>query len=78
MINPSLRRSIPANTWSIEEIRQLRQLAGAGASLDTICCTLRRTRSAIRNKATMHGISLKRCGEGLSSPSPTHQHDLAS
>jgi hypothetical protein len=77
MINP-LRRSIPANTWSTDEIRQLRQLATAGASLDTICVTLRRTRSAIRNKATMHGISLKRCGEGLSSSLPAHAHELAS
>jgi hypothetical protein len=77
MIHPH-RKSIPANTWSTEEIRQLRQLATAGASLDTICVTLRRTRSAIRNKATMHGISLKRCGEGLSSELPAHEHGLAS
>lgn len=77
MIN-TLRRSIPANTWSTEEIRQLRQLATAGASLDTICVTLRRTRSAIRNKATMHGISLKRCGESLAAALPTHEHGLAS
>jgi hypothetical protein len=77
MINTP-RRSIPANTWSTEEIRQLRQLATAGASLDTICVTLRRTRSAIRNKATMHGISLKRCGESLNSPLSAHEHGLAS
>jgi len=77
MIN-TLRRSIPANSWSTDEIRHLRQLATAGASLDTICVTLRRTRSAIRNKATMHGISLKRCGESLSSPVPARAHGLAS
>ena len=76
MIN-TLRKSIPTNTWSTEEIRQLRQLATAGASLDTICVTLRRTRSAIRNKATMHGISLKRCGETLSSPLQAHEHGAA-
>jgi hypothetical protein len=76
MIHP-LRRSIPVNTWSTDEIRRLRQLATTGASLDTICVTLRRTRSAIRNKATMHGISLKSCGEGLSSPLQTHEHELA-
>lgn len=73
MIN-TLRRSIPANTWSTDEIRQLRQLATAGASLDSICVTLRRTRSAIRNKATMHGISLKLCSETLTSPLQTHEH----
>ena len=77
MIN-TLRKSIPANTWSTDEIRQLRQLATAGASLDTICVTLRRTRSAIRNKATMHGISLKRCGgESLAAPLSTHEHGVA-
>ncbi|HEY5756810.1 MAG TPA: hypothetical protein VIU34_13355 [Steroidobacter sp.] len=76
MIN-TLRKSIPTNTWSTEDIRQLRQLAVAGASLDTISVTLRRTRSAIRNKATMHGISLKLCRESLSSPLPTHEHGLA-
>lgn len=63
----SIRRSLSANTWSTEDIRLLRQLATAGASLDTISVTLRRTRSAIRNKATMHGISLRRCGESLTS-----------
>lgn len=76
MIN-TLRKSIPANTWSTDEIRLLRQLATAGASLDTICVTLRRTRSAIRNKATMHGISLKRCGESLAAPLTTHEHGVA-
>ncbi|HEY0684961.1 MAG TPA: hypothetical protein VGD45_21665 [Steroidobacter sp.] len=63
----SVRKSFPTNTWSTEDIRQLRQLAVAGASLDTIALTLRRTRSAIRNKATMHGISLKRCGDSMPS-----------
>ena len=76
MIN-TLRKSIPANTWSTDEIRLLRQLATAGASLDMICVTLRRTRSAIRNKATMHGISLKRCGESLAAALPTHEHGVA-
>lgn len=73
----TLRRSVPTNTWSTEEIRQLRQLAVAGASLDTISITLRRTRSAIRNKATMHGISLRRCGDGLPGALTTPEHELA-
>lgn len=63
----SIRRSLPANTWSTEDIRLLRQLATSGASLETMAVTLRRTPSAIRNKATMHGISLRRCGESLTS-----------
>lgn len=66
MIHP-IRRTFPSNTWSTEDIRLLRQLAVAGASLETIAGTLRRTRSAIRNKATMHGISLRRCGDSLAS-----------
>ncbi|HEY0942220.1 MAG TPA: hypothetical protein VGE08_19165 [Steroidobacter sp.] len=66
MINP-IRKSLPANTWSTEDIRLLRQLAIDGAPLETIAVRLRRTRSAIRNKATMHGISLRRCGTSLSS-----------
>ena len=66
MINP-IRKSLPTNTWSTDDIRLLRQLAVDGASLETIAVQLRRTRSAIRNKATMHGISLRRCGESLSS-----------
>lgn len=76
MIHP-LRRSVSSNTWSTEEIRELRQLAVAGASLDTIAVTLRRTRSAIRNKATMHGISLKRCGDGLTTTLSTHEPIVA-
>lgn len=65
MTNP-IRRSLPTNTWSTEDIRLLRQLAVDGTSLETIAVKLRRTRSAIRNKATMHGISLRRCGDGMS------------
>lgn len=66
MIHP-IRKSVSTHTWTTDDIRLLRQLAVAGASLETIAVTLRRTRSAIRNKATMHGISLRRCGESLSS-----------
>ena len=52
----------PANAWSSEEVQLLRQLAIGGASLELMASRLRRTRSAIRNKATMHGISLKQRG----------------
>lgn len=69
MINSnSIRRSIPGNSWSSEDIRLLRQLAVDGEPLETIAARLRRTRSAIRNKATMHGISLKRRGDELQYP----------
>jgi hypothetical protein len=49
----------PIKTWSTEEIQQLRQLAVAGESAEAIAMKLRRSPSAIRNKATMHGFSLK-------------------
>jgi hypothetical protein len=47
-----------SNSWSSEDIQLLRQLAVSGLSLETIAVKLRRTPSAVRNKATMHGISL--------------------
>ena len=55
----SFGRAGRCKEWSSEELRQLRELAEAGTSLDAISVTLRRTASAIRNKAGMHGISLR-------------------
>jgi hypothetical protein len=46
-------------SWSSEEIRRLRELAGDGLGVDAISAILRKTPSAIRNKASMHGISLR-------------------
>jgi hypothetical protein len=47
-----------AASWSKDELHRLRLLAQAGASADTIARALNRSASAIRNKASMHGISL--------------------
>lgn len=47
------------NEWSSADLRRLRELAALGTPLDTIATALRRTTSAIRNKAGMHGISLR-------------------
>lgn len=47
-----------ATSWSKDELQQLRTLAQTGASIDAIAKTLKRTTSAVRNKAGMHGISL--------------------
>ncbi|MDY6949314.1 MAG: hypothetical protein SXG53_26795 [Pseudomonadota bacterium] len=47
------------NEWSSADLQQLRELAGTGTPLVTIAATLRRTTSAVRNKAGMHGISLR-------------------
>jgi hypothetical protein len=49
-----------ATGWSTADIRRLRELAEQGMPVPTIAATLRRSESAIRNKAGMHGISLRR------------------
>ena len=50
--------------WTSEELRIMRQLADAGTPIARIAARLRRSPSAIRNKAGLHGISLKR-SQGL-------------
>lgn len=47
------------NDWSSEDLRRLRELAATGTPLDDIAAALRRTTSAVRNKAGMQGISLR-------------------
>jgi hypothetical protein len=47
------------NEWSSEDLRRLRELAATGTPLNAIAAALRRTSSAVRNKAGMHGISLR-------------------
>lgn len=62
MMNPRQRTTfLPAasSSWSTADIRKLRELAEQGCSLSELCKALRRTESAIRNKASMHGIPLK-------------------
>lgn len=55
------RRSAPkANAWSSADLRELRELASAGVAIEAIAARLRRSASAVRNKAGMHGISLRR------------------
>lgn len=58
----SLRHGRGASVWSREEICRLRELAENGTPLRLIARILRRTESAVRNKAGMHGISL--CSSG--------------
>lgn len=61
-VYPSARKhrapSSLSRPWSIAEIRTLRQLAEAGASMQAIAAKLHRTASAVRNKASFHGISV--------------------
>jgi hypothetical protein len=51
--------------WSSLELRQLRELADAGIGAEIIAARLKRTVSAVRNKAGMHGVSLKPIGSYL-------------
>ncbi len=48
-----------ASSWSIHEIQKLQALAEARTSVREMARILRRTESAIRNKAALHGISLR-------------------
>ena len=47
------------NGWSSADVRRLRELASSGTPVEIIAATLHRTTSAVRNKAGMHGISLR-------------------
>lgn len=62
-----------AASWSIHELQKLQALVEARTSLVEIAKALRRTESAIRNKASLHGIPLR----GLSSGSVQGVRDLS-
>jgi hypothetical protein len=47
-----------SRAWSSAELQQLRALAHETMPIEAIAARLRRSVSAIRNKAGMHGISL--------------------
>ena len=47
-----------AKMWSSAELKQLRELTDAGIGIEIIASRLKRTVSAVRNKAGMHGFSL--------------------
>ena len=55
----SRSRASRGNEWSSGDLRTLRELAAVGTPPEVIATTLRRTASAVRNKAGMHGISLR-------------------
>lgn len=56
------RRQNKPHAWSREDVSRLRELAESGAPVSLISTALRRSESAIRNKAGMHGISLQHSG----------------
>jgi hypothetical protein len=47
-----------ARMWSSAELKQLRELTDAGTGVEIIAARLKRSVSAVRNKAGMHGFSL--------------------
>jgi hypothetical protein len=60
----------PANVklWSSAELQQLRKLSDAGIGVEVIAAQLRRSVSAVRNKAGMHGFPIS--GAPRSRPAP--------
>ncbi|MFC4307902.1 hypothetical protein ACFPN2_02305 [Steroidobacter flavus] len=56
---PSFSRRSRRNEWSSDDLHRLRELAATGTPLNAIAAALRRTTSAVRNKAGMQGISLR-------------------
>lgn len=59
------RRGPVANAWSMDDVRLLRELAERNVPLEAIASTLRRSTSAIKNKASLHGISLRSAGRAM-------------
>lgn len=53
------RSAARCRLWSPHELQQLRTLAQEGVPVKRIADTLRRSEHAVRNKAGIHGISLK-------------------
>jgi hypothetical protein len=54
-----------AKMWSPAELKQLRELTDAGIGVEIIAVKLKRSVSAVRNKAGMHGFSVKSLGPFL-------------
>ncbi len=54
-----------AKMWSSAELKQLRELTDAGIGVEIIAAQLKRSVSAVRNKAGMQGFALKSIGPYL-------------
>jgi hypothetical protein len=54
------RKGAYRNAWATADVRRLRDLAGQGISPGQAAKLLRRSESAVRNKAGLHGISFQR------------------
>jgi len=54
--------------WSSAELKQLRELTDAGIGVELIAARLKRTVSAVRNKAGMHGFPISAAQRLLPAP----------
>ncbi len=63
------KSSVYSNAWTLADIRLLRELARQGLTLGSIARRLRRSESAVRNKATMHGVSVQARPQGATAES---------
>ncbi|WP_116812166.1 hypothetical protein [Steroidobacter cummioxidans] len=54
------RKGVYPNAWAVADVRRLRELAEQGISPGQVAKLLRRSESAVRNKACLHGISFRR------------------
>jgi hypothetical protein len=52
-----------SRVWSATEVKQLRALTDAGIGVEIIAARLKRSVSAVRNKAGMHGFALVSCSQ---------------
>ncbi len=57
---PAFSFPVIKRTWSADEVRTMRELAQQGLPLTSIAKVLGRTESAVRNKATLHGVTVLR------------------
>lgn len=56
--------------WTHDDLRRLRELIASGASLQVMALQLRRTPNAVRAKANLHGLSLRKIVRADSAGSP--------
>jgi len=53
------------SSWSTDDVRTLRELAQRDQPIAAIAKLLGRSESAVRNKATMHGIPIRRAQNSM-------------
>jgi len=73
--NRLFRTSSAVKVWSSAELHELRTLAMAGTAIEEMAVRLRRSVSAVRNKAGLQGISLR--ASGRLNTTPTRQVGVA-